>query len=899
MYTQHARGSPGWAGQQVVQSRVWELYERLLPRVNRTICLVLPVTLWYNRVSGLRRSGGQEGAARALLPGEVGMRGLWLVVVLFCLSAVPGFCTDIAFVGPDGGVFALSRDVQTFQQAAEALVKGPTYAERASGISTAIPDSTQVSSVSVSASHAVLDLTGPAFQSPLGDAQVDTILEQCAWTARAFGLSVTVLINGKPSDTVRFKETLPAAGSRPVVQTASVNLAGGALLGKKITLSPGHGLYWTGSYYTTQRGITCTDLIQEDYRNLEHALYLEEYLKADGAIVYRTREHDKNRGNHPLSNQPWWKMAAPYYLWDKGYPLSVCSAITGRYPGDPTYTSTQVDDDRRSRPEASNLDQTDMYLALHTNAFSGGCYGSSCPTGVDIYADSTQLGGFFDQSLNLAGKILTQVNTAVRATYQANYPTRNGGSPHTDQAFTEIHYPRRPACLLEFGFHDSCDTDGVALRDPVFRSSGMWGEYAGVCQYYGVTPTWGLRSYEIISSDLPDLVKGGSKWTAHFTIRNHGCVWNSAHQFRLGALGGSDPFSTTIRFGLPGEIGPGQDCSFSVPLTAPTTDGTYTTHWAMVQDERNTWFGSPIYRAIKVDCTPPTSPAPVLDGGPYQTATDAINASWQTSTDAKAGLDHYEYRVTDGAGNELKPWTSNGVATSVVIPLSLTKGVKYLVWVKAVDKLGWETTPVSSQGVVVTPDTVSIAEAKAQPDGSYVKLAQKVVTGVFADHFYVQETNRASGIRVDGALSVTPGSLVDVTGKMWLDSGERQLVEAAVSDPLGTPGVPVPLSVSGVSLGGGAFNAFTPGVEGGYGLSNLGLLVRVYGKVSGKTSTGFRLDDGSVPSAAGAAPGVWVVSGTFHQPDEGAFSTVIGVSSVREGTGERQVGVFRDQDIQP
>lgn len=94
----------------------------------------------------------------------------------------------------------------------------------------------------------------------------------------------------------------------------------------------------------------------------------------------------------------------------------------------------------------------------------------------------------------------------------------------------------------------------------------------------------------------------------------------------------------------------------------------------MVQDERAAWFGSPVYSVVSVDAKPPTSPAPVNDGGPNQSSTTQIAASWAQSTDAKAGLNRYEYRVTDAAGTEIVPWTSTGLATSVTIDGTFAQG---------------------------------------------------------------------------------------------------------------------------------------------------------------------------------------------------------------------------------
>lgn len=823
------------------------------------------------------------------------IRFLFLAAAMVCALTAPCSSAQIVFVGPDNDLWVVQRPAETVQAAIRIVVAGPTYREKASGITSAIPESTSIISIDASGDGVTVDLTGPGFQEPLPDDQVDTILQQVDWTARGFGLDARVLFNGKQADSVRFPQKPVGSRTAALPLPAGINLAG-VLNGKKITISPGHGYQWNGSSFSTQRPVYCAPLSEEDLHNLEISLYLTEYLLADGAIPFQTRETDLARGNHPQSGKPWWQMCAPFWLYDQGYPLSVCSPNTGAVPG--AAGVSQTTEDRRSRPEASNYDGTDLYVSLHTNGLAGDCY-TGCPSGIEMYVDETQNGGWFTQSSSLGSKCQIAVRDAVQATYSATFPCRNSCIPRTNQAFAEIHYPERPACLLELGFHDSCLTDAVALRDNVFRSAAMWGMYKGICDFYGVTPTWPLRSYELVSSDLPTLVKAGSSWTSHITLKNRGCVWNEAHQFRLGSVNSADPFGGAPRFTLESEIAPGQTVTFSIAQTAPAADGAYPTVWRMVQDERAAWFGSPVYSVVSVDAKPPTSPAPVNDGGPNQSSTTQIAASWAQSTDAKAGLNRYEYRVTDAAGTEIVPWTSTGLATSVTIDGTFAQGGRYFVWVKAVDNFDWETEPVSSPGVTIAPDAKSIGQAKSDADGAYENLQSKKVTGVLGDHIYVQEPDRSSGIRVDGVWTLAPGASVDVLGKIATANSERKIVEAQVTDRGGTPELPAALVISALHSGGAALNSYTPGVANAYGLHNIGLRVQVCGIVSAKTATGFRLNDGSLPDDGSGAAGILIESGSFHQPDEGAFAIVTGIPSFQPGSDIRRIVVAQDSDILP
>lgn len=816
---------------------------------------------------------------------------LFLAVAALFVSA-PARAADVFFLDTDYALVPVHRDVADFESAAAELVKGPNPQEKARGLQTAIPLLTRISSIKVENGKTIVDLSGPWLDTQLPDRDVDAIFQQFDYTSRAFGVDAHLRFNGKTSQAIRIPE-IPVEPQPVPLPSPFQKLSTGTLAPRRITVSAGHGYYWTGTRFTTQRGITCGDHIQEDFRNVFLARYLKSYLEADGAVVVDTREMNLDRGNHPVSNLPWWQMCAPFYLYDRGYPMSVFSPITQSIPGDPNFTTTQVDDDRRSRPEASNYDSTDMFLSIHTNAFQGNCYGTSCPTGIEMFADATQLGGFFQQSLSLGQKTQTAIYSAVRTTYDAAYPCRNNCTPRTGSAFTEIHYPRRPAVLVEVGFHDSCDTDVVAQKDPVYMSSAMWGFYKGVCDYYGVPATWPLRSYEIVSAEFPALVKGGDQFTSRITLRNRGCVWTQAHQFQLASGFVSDPFTPLTRIDLPtDEIDPGEEVTFEIAMTAPATDGPRTSRWRMIHGRFNAFFGAPVNMGIYVDAAPPSSPAPVNDGGPFQTSTTHIQASWKASVDPGSGLKNYWVRVIDENDTPVTLWLNPGTATSFSIPVSLQPGKTYRVLVKAMDNFGFETEPAVSPGVTVLEPVSSIGQAKMLPDGSPVALEDKIVSKLFANHLYIQEPARSSGIRVN-STAAQPGQVVNVMGSLTTTGGERAIANPSLA-VIGGSQVPEPLTVSIRALGGEDFGLYTPGTDPGVGLNTLGLLVKVYGLVGDVQSSGFRLGPGQ-PGLLG----IWVEAPGLSAPASGSFATVTGISAVKPSSTEPAVKPSSQGDIVP
>ena len=369
----------------------------------------------------------------------------------------------------------------------------------------------------------------------------------------------------------------------------------GALAGHSMTLSPGHGLVWTGKEWSTQRPVYCAPLSEEDYHNLEMCQYLNTYLTQDGMEVKCVRCLDKNYGDHPSGN-PWWKMASVYWLQHEGYPDTVYSSSTH----DPATGSGahEGNDDVRARPLASDLDKTEIFVSLHTNGLKGDCTTGDCPTGTCTYYDNGRSHSDFGEA---SKKLSDSIQSSLIDTIQnliAIPDWVDRGSMNSNGRLGEIRIPRRPASLTELAFHDTCNNDARKLGDSFFRSSAMWAMYRGICDYFGVTPTWDFYSDEIVSHDIPNTMVAGETQTVHLTLRNRGVLWNEDRRFRLGAIGDEDPFAD-IRHTMDGEVGPNEICTFTFDLTAPKKPGFYATGWKMTRDGV-TWFGPNLVRAIKV-----------------------------------------------------------------------------------------------------------------------------------------------------------------------------------------------------------------------------------------------------------------------------------------------------------
>jgi hypothetical protein len=238
--------------------------------------------------------------------------------------------------------------------------------------------------------------------------------------------------------------------------------------------------------------------------------------------------------------------------------------------------------------------------------------------------------------------------------------------------------------------------------------------------------------------------------------------------------------------------------------------------------------------ATSKDLTPPTTPVvtvPVVSiaqGDPF-------SASWSAS-DAETMVAEFTYAIgTTPGGSDVAGWTSAGIETSMSRDdLPLEGGKTYYVSVKARNpSLRWSEIGVSPAVTVVAVvgfDKLGVLKAGDDADG--VSLGGKVVSAVFSDCFFIEEADRACGIRCfEGPTTLKPGDIVDVEGNLDTISGERCLTGATHTVT-------------------GSTSAVKPMAMGcrwlvGHGVDPLGLLVSICGRVTDEGDGWFVVDDGS------------------------------------------------------
>lgn len=191
----------------------------------------------------------------------------------------------------------------------------------------------------------------------------------------------------------------------------------------------------------------------------------------------------------------------------------------------------------------------------------------------------------------------------------------------------------------------------------------------------------------------------------------------------------------------------------------------------------------------------------------------------------------------------------------------------------------------------VPEEIAELTGAKSFGDGKLVHATGKIATtdgSDFTGHFYIEEQNRSSGIRVVATTitgTLARGKTIEVTGKMATTAAGERYIDQATVVASGTPSLLGPLGMINKTMGG--LNVGNPplgqyGVPGGSGMNNIGLLVRAWGNVTSFGNGYVIIDDGSGVSLrvdTTAAP---------TTPTSG-YVTVTGVSSLygTAGSAER------------
>ena len=141
------------------------------------------------------------------------------------------------------------------------------------------------------------------------------------------------------------------------------------------------------------------------------------------------------------------------------------------------------------------------------------------------------------------------------------------------------------------------------------------------------------------------------------------------------------------------------------------------------------------------------------------------------------------------------------------------------------------------------PATHSIAWAKSLPDDTVLaeSVTNKLVTRTFPEfgYFYIQEPGAAFGMRIKSVACPNPGDEVTITAGTLKTVECQRYIDNASYTILSHNNVTKPVGMTNKAAGGGDFlyDAGPPivgqqGLWDGNGLNNIGMLIRIWGRVT-------------------------------------------------------------------
>lgn len=287
--------------------------------------------------------------------------------------------------------------------------------------------------------------------------------------------------------------------------------------------------------------------------------------------------------------------------------------------------------------------------------------------------------------------------------------------------------------------------------------------------------------------------------------------------------------------------------------------------------------------AAPLDVTAPPAPGVSFDR-PFAAPGEIVRAFWPVD-DLDSGIAEYEYRVRDGQGNVLKVWTGTANVSAVVS--GAAAGMSLFVDARARNGAGlW--SPVGTGGPLLILEPQGCLNcAKQMAPGSQVVLKPMVVTANLGDYLYIQSPSEYSALRVNAYSALPPGAVVSASGVIASTGGEMMLSGAGLG-LLATPASVKPLGISAMSVGGVDVSDNWRGVSNGWGPNNVGLLIRVNGRVTrseGPESYFYLMDDCETTDSTGL--GIRVNSGSWAKPGVGQLVRVTGISHFRDDAGQR------------
>ncbi|MCE5322907.1 S8 family peptidase [bacterium] len=308
-----------------------------------------------------------------------------------------------------------------------------------------------------------------------------------------------------------------------------------------------------------------------------------------------------------------------------------------------------------------------------------------------------------------------------------------------------------------------------------------------------------------------------------------------------------------------------------------------------------------------------------------------------TENDWGAGGSNYgEYLDVMAPGNEIMStwWDEGGstynIASGTSAAAPFVAGIASLIWslhpswsngevveqiklsCRDIGTTGWDQYTgwglVNAYHALVDPPLASskISDLSTKSSGTLVKVEDAVITSgsdQLSDRMYIEQNDRTSAIMLPFTTvpsGYSEGDIVQVIGTLMTQNGERVIQGASLSES-GTQTPLKPFLMQTKAVGGGTLG-LKPGVDNGFGLNNVSLLITICGKVTATGWTYFYVDDGSNLEDGSGFTGVKVICGSLTKPAKDDYVRITGISSVEQPEGlEIYVPVIRvrkQDDIQ-
>ena len=283
------------------------------------------------------------------------------------------------------------------------------------------------------------------------------------------------------------------------------------------------------------------------------------------------------------------------------------------------------------------------------------------------------------------------------------------------------------------------------------------------------------------------------------------------------------------------------------------TNGVTYYYSAFAYDEAPNYASAVNANAIPADATAPSNASGfnAIQGNTQNTLTwNNPSTSDFTGAMIRYKTTGYPTGPTDGILVVDKPNTPSSVDNFT--HTGLTNGVTYYYKAYAHDIVPNYASGVSANAIPIYFDP---AQAKMLANNTPLTLTAGIVSARFTDFLYVQCEDKPIAIRVNkSAHGLNEGEHVGVKGTVLTDPISSEKYISALWAKSNGIGVVDPIAMSNAAIGGVNWNysdstgAGQRGIAGGLGPNNMGVLVRIWGRVTSRdtaNSAYFYIDDGS------------------------------------------------------